>query len=265
MRIFLIGFFAMTIGFGCSTTNSNESLKDIFVLVQNKRFDEAKGKLRGDYSTYSGERLSSVKEPHSIKDNVDDLIDLAQSKMERCESISEEAKKISANNPGDEGEFLFKEKIAEDHQVFERECIQDLSNRESVVSKVKRYSSVDLEPIFLKYAEVFRVESKRIGSEFDQIKSQSEKATLDASERKLKYEQSEEYYSLKLCEMAGLIKLANKAISRENEAGKLSGFVDKNKMYEAGRMIQVNKENIGRFSKEYKSKFGKSWRQSACK
>ncbi|MBL7688066.1 MAG: hypothetical protein JNJ49_08515 [Bdellovibrionaceae bacterium] len=111
----------------------------------------------------------------------------------------------------------------------------------------------------------FNGESSRIEKRFSDLKIASEQKIATARAAREKFEQSPEYYEKKLCEMQAIIGAANSIIQRENDAAKVSGYVNKQKMYEAGQAVVINRKRIQHFGSEYSTKFSRKWNAAECK
>lgn len=255
---------------GCATSIPKEELREIFTLVKDNKFDTARTKfdtttsnsLIGQYSTYSDQTIPAYNSPNH--DDVSTLISSAKEYIEECQDKALQAKKLSPLKPSD-GESDFHENFGKLQEDFATVCRDNIQEKWSAISKIKEYSTVDLFPIFRSTDNNFKREVLRINSEILQQNKKSSQKIADEKAKTEAYENSQEYYSKKLCEIDDRIKLAKTLIDRENEAGKISGFIDKNKLYEAGKVIQINQDRIKHFSEEYKIKFGKSWTSSECK
>lgn len=255
---------------GCATSIPKEKLREIFTLVKDKKFDTARKKfdtttsesLIGQYSTYSDQTIPAVNSPHH--DDVSTLISSAKDYIEECQDKIAQAKRLSTFKSS-EGDSDFHENFDKLQEDFATVCRDNIQEKWSAISKIKEYSTVDLFPIFRSIDNDFKKEISRINSEISQLNKKASQKIADEKAKTDAYENSSEYYSKKLCETDDRIKLAKTVIDRENEAGKISGFIDKNKLYEAGKVIQINQDRIKHFSEEYKTKFGKSWTASECK
>lgn len=245
---------------GCATKAPKEDLRDVYQLVRERKFDQAEAKLvetsgksmLGQFDSYSGVTVKA------ISDSGDYPFKRIQGTIDYCDTRIQEIKKVSTDRSDEDGWDKFKLQEASDD--FSRQCSE---NDESVV-EAQSLSSVDFQSMFKEMNIQFSAEEKRITKQFSQKEENSEKDVAEATANKEKYEQSEEYYSKKLCEMNSIIKTANSIIDREKDAAKVSGFVNKKKMYEAGQAVTINQRRIQHFSAEYKGKFGKPWSASAC-
>ncbi len=255
---------------GCATSIPREKLRDIFILVKDSKFDAAESKfeattadsLIGQYSTYSDQTIPAVNSPNH--DDVSTLINSAKNYIEGCKDKVEKAKKLSPLDTAYEN-IDFNESFRKLQEDFSSDCQLKIQEKWSSISAIKKYSTVDLFPIFRSLESDFKKEVIRINSEMSHIENQHSKKVADEKARMDAYENSQEYYSKKLCEIDDRIKLAKSIIDRENEVGKISGIINKNKLYEAGKAIQINQDRVKHFSKEYKAKFGKAWTVSECK
>lgn len=246
---------------GCATKAPKEDLRDVYQLVKERKFDQAEAKIvetsgksmLGQFDSYSG---VSVK---AVSDSGDYAFKRIQGTLDYCDKRIQEIKKVNTDS-SDEDEWD-KFKLQEASDDFSRQCSE---NDESVV-EAQRISSVDFQSMFKDMNMQFSTEEKRIAKQLNQKEEKSEKDAAEAIVNKEKYEQSEEYYGKKLCEMNSIIEAANSILDKENEGAKVSGFVNKRRMYEAGQAVISNKKRIQHFSAEYKSKFGKTWSTKSCK
>lgn len=257
--IWIIAIVALS---GCATKAPKEDLRSVYQLVKERKFDQAETKLvdtsgksmLGQFDSYAG---VSVK---AVSDSGEYVFKKIQGTINYCDKQIQEIKMANLDNSEDENQWD-KFKLDEAKEEFGQHCAE---NEESVV-EAQRISSVDFKSMFRDMAAQFEKESKRISTQFTHKQEKSEKEAADAVVAKEKYEQSEEYYSKKLCEMKSIIKAANSIITRENEAAGVSGFVDKKKLYEAGQAVTVNQKRVQHFGVEYKRRFGKSWTPASCK
>lgn len=255
---------------GCATSVPKEKLRDIFTLVRDKKFDEAEKKfedttsssLIGQYSTYSGQKIPAVNSP-----NHDDVSTLISSSKDYITGCQEKVVKIQKLSPlkTDDDESNFNENFRTLQEDFTNHCRDNVKENWSSISKIKEYSTVDLFPIFKMSEEEFQKQVNRINTEIDQIENKSSMNQAEAKMKQDLYESSPEYYSKKLCEMNNIVIKANSILDKEKEAAKVSGYVDKRRMYEAGQAVTANQRKIQHFSTEYKNKFGKIWSSSYCK
>lgn len=256
---------------GCATSVPKEELRDIFILVGEKKFAEAEKKLNeaasgsliGQFSTYSGEAIPAYQSPYH--DDVCSLISGAKSSIEDCQEKIDKLQKLSPYNPISDEETNFIDEFENSQSDFNNRCKRSSQGYRSPITQIKKYSSVDLFSIFEEMEINFNKQVERINSELTRIESEAAQKRADERSKQELFESSPEYYSKKLCEFDDRVKLGNKIIQRENEAGKISGYVDKTKLYEAGKVIQINKDLIKRFSEEYKLKFNKLWQSGDCK
>ncbi len=247
---------------GCATRAPKQDLQSVFLLVREKKFDEAEAKLRssasqsmlGNFDSYSGESVSSVSEAGNY------IFARLQNTIQYCDRQLEEIK--GANRSKSEDESVWDQyRVDEAKTEFERTC----SENDEHLGYIQKISAVDFHPMFHKYVSEFKIESSRIEKQFSERRKESELKTTGARAAKEKYEQSPEYYAKKLCEMQSIVVAANSIIQRENEAAKVSGYVDKKKMYEAGQAVVINRKRIQHFGSEYKNKFEKDWNATECR
>lgn len=252
--LLLVLGLAMT---GCATY-PKEDLKQVFQLVQEKKFDEAQSKLHGRYETYSGEYLEAVDDPADNKDSAEDLIKSAKGAIVYCDKASKDAIDMKANEYQDQSELNTAQ------EDFTQYCVEPLDEFNSYLFKIKKYADIDLKPMMKGFGQVFFKATRMVSSEFARIdrdhdvEAAREQATKDA------YEKTEEYWQKKLCESNDRIKLAQKIIKRESEAKDISGYEDRKKLYEAGKVIQSNTERINFFSGEFKVRFNKDFDPGVC-
>lgn len=256
---------------GCATSVPKEELRDIFTLVKEEKFEAAEKKLEesaskslvGRYSTYTGESIYAYQTPYY--DDVFALISGAKASINACNEIINRLQKLSPHRPNSEDQMNFHDEFESLQNDFVNNCKASSQQEFSTFSKIRRYSSVDLSPILNEMDLIFVTQVERIKVELDQIEKRELQRTTDEKAKQELYESSPEFYSKKLCEFADRINLAKTVIQREGEAGKISGYVNKQKLYEAGKVVQINQDYIKRFGGEYRSKFGKSWDASSCK
>lgn len=268
---------------GCATSKPapKEDLRDIFILAKSKKFNEAEDKLRsmsyetalGGFLTYTGAVIPAISS--TTQEDAITLLKEIKNQIETCEEKTKEVKNINQiknttieNKDGDEDEenkiVDSSEKFKNLQKDFTRNCTGYEKKHWSIVSKIKKYTEVDLSPLLQEYEAIFIKEVSRINEEVSAEKNKVEKEASDKLTQKNNYENSTEFYSLKLCEMRSIIKAAQSIIDRETEAAKISGFVDKKRMYDAGQAIAINNQRIVHFSSEYKNKFGKNWNSNSC-
>lgn len=246
---------------GCATKAPKEDLRDVYQLIKERKFDQAEAKLvessgkslLGQFESYSGVPVNAVSDSGSY------VFKRLQETIEYCDKQIQEIKRANTDN-SDDNEWD-KHKLNEATEDFSQQCSD---NDESVV-EAQRISSVDFQSMFRDLNMQFAFEEKRISKQFNEKEEKSEKDAADAFANKEKYEQSEEYYSKKLCEIKSIIEAANSIIEKENEAAKISGFVNKKRMYDAGQAVATNQRRTQHFSAEYRAKFGKNWNSSSCK
>ncbi|MGE0634242.1 MAG: hypothetical protein AB7O96_17640 [Pseudobdellovibrionaceae bacterium] len=242
---------------GCASLSSpKETVRSIFNEVKNHNYEKAQeiysqSPSSSGFEVYvgGGAAYGTVK-----SEEIERLLGVGTSYMNICEGLVKEAKYNQSVS------------ISDLKDQFESECeFKGKDYLKDDLVKIKQYSTVDLlaeAPHFKRefYKEITKLESKSAAQQ-----NLEELATRDKATKAEAYENSPEFYSKKLCEMNDRIKLGNKVITKENEAGKISGYIDKKKLYEAGRIIQANQDNIKHFSSEYQTKFGKIWNTSECK
>lgn len=244
---------------GCATTPpSKEEVRNIFSAVQRSNFRHAQELYNQTpngthFEVYGSTSKISAKE-------MDRLFSVATDYMSMCEDLVQKMKRYNQSNPI--GTPALPADIVGE---FKEKC--ELNSNEKLKSdfaKIKQYSTVDFKPdtdsinkLFL--AETSVIEGKLAG------KRKAELEMEQNAKQQEEYENSPAFYSKKLCEMTDIIKAAKGIISKEQEIGKVSGVVDKQRLYEAGQAITANERHIKHFSAEYKSKFGKLWKLSECK
>lgn len=242
---------------GCATY-PKEDLKEVFQLVQEKKFDEANSKLKGRYETYSGEYLEAVKDPSNNKDSAEGLIESAKGAILYCDKASKDAIDMKAN------EYQDRSEMNTAHEDFVQYCVEPLDEFNSYLFKIKKYAEIDLKPMLKGYGQVFFKASRMVSAEFDRIDRDHDVEAAREQATKEAYEKTEEYWQKKLCESNDRIKLAQKIIKRESDAKDISGYEDRKKLYEAGKVIQSNTERINFFSGEFKVRFGKDFDSGVC-
>lgn len=252
---------------GCASSAPKEELKNIFNLVQDHKYIEAQdlfksiagGTATGDFATYTGVIIPAVNSPNH--DDVKSLLAGAKEHLESCNEQLDEAKGLSINNSEEDD---LRERFRVVQEDFKSHCTGRAKKDYSQVAKIKLYSTVDLFPQIKGYESDFKKEVGRIRFEISDQSKNADQAVAEREEKKNDYENSAPYYSKKLCETVSDIKYANEIIAKENEASKISGFVNKHKMYAAGQAITTKRQRIEHYSAEYLTKFGKTWDESEC-
>ena len=117
---------------------------------------------------------------------------------------------------------------------------------------------------YLVNSNLRRLEEKLDKVRMDEHK-QSKAKEKEEEISKEKYENSPEGISKRACEYLDQINFAKKIIKKERAAGKISGFIDKNRIYEAGKIIQNYTEYLDEKKRAYKQKTGKSLNLKKCK
>lgn len=258
----LVTVLAVFFFLGCATKAPKEDLRSVYQLIKERKFDEAESKIAdsssksmlGQFDSYSG---SAVK---AVNDSGDYVFKKIQGAIQYCDKQLSEIKKANLDKSDDENQWD-KFKLDEAANEFSRHCAE---TNESVV-EAQNISSVDFKSMFGDMSQQFAREAKRISTKFSQDDERSEKEVADSAIAKENYEQSEEYYLKKLCEMSAIVDTANSILDKENDGAKVSGFVDKRRMYEAGQAVAINRKRIQHFSSEYKKKFSKSFKPESCK
>lgn len=137
------------------------------------------------------------------------------------------------------------------------------------LSQIKKYAGVDLFTFKEKYKELLEKENARIKLEIAEYEKASKVIAAKMVEQEIKEQGKElndpQFYKDKVCEYKNLIAMAQKAIKNENEVGRISGVVDKEKLHKAGTMVRNFTELTETAKSEYKKKFGKPLGTSHCK
>lgn len=256
---------------GCASLNTapREHVREAFSAVKKRDFNGA----RKAFDVAPGSKFEVFEGGGAAFQSVDgseikSLLDSSISFLSTCDDLVAQVKRLNGSDSSESIDDSNHESqtISDLKEAFQNQC--ELTGNEyykNELGKVKHYSTVDIlaEVMPLKktfYAEVVKSEQKSRKSEKEMAIAANRRDVKKAA-----YENSPEFYSRKLCETANRINLAKSVIAREKEAGSISGYVDKNKLYEAGKVIQINQDRIKHFSAEYQTKFGESWRVDECK
>ncbi len=266
---YFIFLFLILEGCASLTTAPKENVKAIFTAVKNRNFDNASGL----YESATVTRFSVFEGGGAAFDDVNSeeiriLKDRSISFLKKCDDLVMKAGylnsgKVLIRDDGTEDELMDMSSLKE---AFLDDC--ELSGKDyfrNDLLKIKQYSTVDILAEIPPLKKSFYNEISMAEMKAKKYLRELEVADKLKKEKQEAYENSEEYYSKKLYEIDDRIKLAKTVITRENEAGLVSGYVDRKKLYEAGKVVQINKDRIKHFANEFKTKFGKSWDASECK
>jgi len=252
---------------GCATffpKNTKEQMRDIFVEIKNSRLDEGQRLANGiqsgaEIETYLNDRNASPSEW-----DTKGMIATASSYIRECNHILKQSDpQLKLENNRSEPALS----VDELKDSFLKNCDleENEMGRKSTLVKINELWNVNFIELDPKYKREFKknikpIEDRRHKAELNRQNEMNAKVA-----KKEAYENSAEYYSIKLCEMRDRVKLGQSVIKEENDAGKISGMVDKDRLYEAGKVIQINQKGIKHFGDEYRSKFGNDWDESQCK
>ncbi|MBL7557701.1 MAG: hypothetical protein JNM24_17865 [Bdellovibrionaceae bacterium] len=267
--IYLIFLFLVLGGCASLTTAPKENVKAVFTAVKNRNFDNASSL----YESANVTRFSVFEGGGAAFDDVNAeeiriLKDRSISFLKKCDDLVMKARYLNSGkafirDDGTDGELMDMSSLKE---AFLDDC--ELSGKDyfrNDLLKIKQYSTVDILAEIPTLKKSFYSETSMAEMKAKKKLRELEVAEKLKKEKQGAYENSEEYYSKKLCEIDDRIKLAKTVITSENEVGSVSGYVDKKKLYDAGKVIQINQDRIKHFSDEFKAKFGKSWDASECK
>lgn len=246
---------------GCAATPPpKETVRDIFSLIRDGRIRQSDEIYNQTPDGVPFEVYSENNQPKAISAReMDRLVTVATDFINLCELLIEKAAGIAENyNP------VYSDPIDPIKSDFDSKCNPTTNKTlHTDLARIKTISTIDFFSEYESLHKRFGIEVAKIDAvhaEEQQKKSNAE----ESAKKKIEFESSPAFYSQKLCEMKGRIKLGNRVIQKENEAAQISGYVDKRKLYEAGKIIQINQDNIKHWSNEYKKKFGKSWSESEC-
>lgn len=274
----LVGVMTFS-GTGCAVlgvTTPKETVRDIFALQKDRRFDDANLAFDQSHSlnfeVYQG--AGGKVPPEEIKQ----LIGVSQSYFKTCDDLTRQVHGAMGKN--DDGQYDYEEieKILLDAQKeFKAECeFEDKSHLLKQLDKIKRYSTVDLASQIPEYKNRFYSELSSVKTKLASHKSQDDAAeTKSVADQKTANDLSRqreeaarntpEAYSARMCEMQAIINAANAQIQRESDGASVSGFVNKKKMYDAGQAVASNQRRLAETKKAFQRKFGREWTASQCK
>lgn len=112
--------------------------------------------------------------------------------------------------------------------------------------------------------ETDKANKTRKEKENEEKRIAAEKKAKEDKERK-EYVDSGQNLIDQGCSLDFLSRRNEKFIERENEVGKVSGYVDKNKLHRWGSELVAFKKQLGKLQKEYTEKFGKPMSLGGCK
>ena len=264
----LAGVLALS---GCaSVMTSKEKLHGMFEDVNAERFDEAEKlyvantSMMGRYSTYSGDTINASEKAGDASDNVRRLLDSAESLLKRCRAFVDGSRDLASNS--DQKDYSAqKEEVRRLGSDFTKKCAKGFDSKNSVVSRVKKYADVDLGPTLKAMRNDFEMNMSAIDQSVKEKQGAVEGRADKDDADKAAYLASAKFYEDKICELENGIRFSEKAILDEDEAGKQSGFVDKAKLYENGKIIQSYKAAIKVAKNQYKEKFRKVLADGHCK
>lgn len=238
-------------------------------MAADGQFDKAEAEFEdhsaSSYETYSDQRIKGTVPFASGEDGVNEFLRLSRSYFDTCIKIVRDSKKLSAlTGDEDNPDYGFDQKLSQAQEKFSKYCEFSDDDSANFLVKVKKFSSVDLVGKAKSVQDQFKEEMTRIKLEPEIRRGIAEQKKKEEQAQKEAYENSAEYYVKRLCEHQQMVDFARKSIERENKAADLSGFVDKKKMYQTGKLITAYEEQIQRYQEELKSKFGKSWKKSDC-
>lgn len=233
--------------------------KKVFELVKGGESAQAltllKSKMLSKFESYTGSRHNAwSNNPYEYTPTLRSLIEGYEASLNFCEEILQPILKVTyikgRYQPNHYNFGRMKEK-------FMRNC--SLDRGPGRIEEIRKISHVDLSGPFDKINRNYQ--DKII--ELNENKNSFQKVNL-LNENKKKideklYRESPAYFHKNLCQYTYYLKTAKESLAKEKRAAMYSGVVDSKKMYQLGRMIQINEDFIKKDSSLYKKKFGKAW------
>ncbi len=96
------------------------------------------------------------------------------------------------------------------------------------------------------------------------LKKQLAEKELEKRNAKIRYSKGLDLIS-NICTYKYLVDYNKKAVNDEKEASKISGYVDKNKLYTHGKDIYVLNKSIRKWKKDYFKRTGRNFKNSLCR
>lgn len=253
---------------GCSHNMTKEQTTDVFKSIEARDLNHARevhdeNAYQNSWEMPDGETLTHGEFTRTMEQGISYINtcdQLVKSLQETTESFAS-----SVDNDEENAVTEAEESVSEIEPSFRTKCefVQQGWDRLPIV-RIKKLTKVDL---FVDHDGT----KKKFDDSLTNLKATLivHNKAIAAAEKNFRTSEAEDttsksYYEKKMCETAAIVSYTGRNIAEEKKAAEVSGVVDKDKLYQNGQSLNINKQRLSEMRVQFKTRYGSEFDQTSC-